>query len=50
MNRFTILSAALGFALLVAGAALVYRPLGFIVAGSMLLALAFATAKRKKTT
>jgi hypothetical protein len=49
MNRYTILSAVLGFALLVAGAALVYRPLGFIAAGALLLGLAFATARNKRT-
>jgi len=50
MNRFTVLSAVLGFALLVAGSALIYRPLGFIVAGSLLLGLALTTARRKRAS
>jgi LPXTG-motif cell wall-anchored protein len=49
MNRFTILSAVLGFSLLVWGAAKIYHPLGFIVAGALLLVLAFVTARKKKT-
>ena len=50
MNRFTALSAIFGFSLFVAGAAQIYRPLGFLTAGALLLGLAFATAKRKKTS
>jgi hypothetical protein len=49
MNRFTVLSAILGFALFAAGAALIYRPLGLLASGSMLLFLAFTTARRKKS-
>jgi hypothetical protein len=48
MNRFTILAFLLGFALIVAGAAWIYRPLGPLAAGSMLL-FAAATAARSKT-
>jgi hypothetical protein len=50
MNRFTALSAVLGSAGVVVGAEMIYRPLGFIAAGSLLLALAFASARRKKNT
>lgn len=50
MNRFTIISAVLGFILLVAGAALIYRPLGFLASGGLLLALAFSTARKKRTS
>jgi len=48
MNRFTALSALLGTVCLVTGAVLIYRPLGFLVLGSLLLSLAFATSKRTK--
>lgn len=48
MNRFTMLSAVLGSAFLVTGTALIYRPLGFLALGSLLLSLAVATARRKK--
>lgn len=50
MNRFTVLSAVLGFACVVAGAAFIYRPLGLITAGGFFLALAFSTAGKKRTS
>jgi hypothetical protein len=49
MNRFTIATFLLGFGLIVAGAAWIYRPLGPLAAGSMLL-FAAATAARGKTS
>lgn len=49
MNRFTIFAFLLGFGLIVAGAAWIYRPLGLLAAGSMLL-FAAATAARSKTS
>jgi hypothetical protein len=48
MNRFTILAAVLGSAAVVAGAELIYRPLGLLALGSLLLSLAFASAGRKR--
>ena len=48
MNRFTILTFLLGFILIVAGAAWIYRPLGPLAAGTMLM-FAAATAARTKT-
>jgi hypothetical protein len=46
MNRVTATAFLLGFALIVAGAAWVYRPFGPLVAGAMIL-FAAATAARK---
>ena len=46
MNRFTILSLLLG-AGLVAGAAWIYRPLGPISAGALLLLSAFMSMRKK---
>lgn len=48
MNRFTQLSALLGFCFIVVGASMIYEPLGFISAGGLLLGLSVVTAKRKK--
>jgi hypothetical protein len=45
-NRFAVGSLFLGAALTVTGFALIYHPLGFIVAGLFLLSAAFA--KRSK--
>jgi len=50
MNRFTVLSAVLGFVCIVASAVWIYRPLGPLAAGVMFMALAFATARRKRTS
>jgi len=50
MNRFTVLSAVLGFVCIVASAAWIYRPLGPLVAGAMFMGMAFATARRKRRT
>ena len=49
MNRFTLAAFVLGFALIVAGAAWIYRPLGPLAAGFMLLSAA-ATSARGKTS
>jgi hypothetical protein len=49
MNRFTLAAFFLGFALIVAGAAWIYHPLGPLAAGTMLL-FAAATAARGKTS
>jgi hypothetical protein len=46
MNRFTIASAVLGFALIVAGLTWVYRPLGPIAAGLLLLAAAHGSLRQ----
>ena len=46
MNRFTVLSAVLGVVLVTAGAACIYRPLGLLVCGSILIAAAFASARK----
>jgi hypothetical protein len=46
MNRITIAAFFLGFALIVTGAAWIYRPLGPLAAGTMFL-FAAATAARK---
>jgi hypothetical protein len=45
MNRFTILAFLVGFALIVTGAACIYRPLGFLAAGGMLLFAAATSAR-----
>jgi hypothetical protein len=50
MNRFTALSAVLGSAAVVAGAAMIYRPLGLLSLGGLLLSLAFASSGRKKNS
>jgi hypothetical protein len=47
MNRFTILAFLMGFGLIVVGAAWIYRPLGPLVAGSMLLCAAMTSARSK---
>jgi hypothetical protein len=47
MNRFTILSLLLGAGLIVAGAAWIYRPLGPISAGALLLLSAFMSMRKK---
>jgi hypothetical protein len=47
MNRFTILAFLLGFVLIVYGAASIYRPLGALAAGSMLLFAALTSARSK---
>lgn len=47
MNRFTILSAVLGVVLITAGAAWIYRPLGPLACGSILVAAAFASARKR---
>lgn len=47
MNRFTLISIALGASLVDAGAALVYHPLGFIVAGLFLLAAGILSRGKK---
>jgi hypothetical protein len=49
MNRFTILTFVLGFGLIVAGAAWIYRPLGPLAAGSMLLFAALTSARSKNS-
>ena len=46
MNRFTLLSALLGVVLVTAGAAWIYRPLGPLACGSLLLAAAFTSARK----
>lgn len=50
MNRFTVICGIFGTASLVAGATLIYRPLGFIVLGFILLGLTFASARRKRSS
>jgi hypothetical protein len=47
MNRFTIAAFLLGFGLIVAGAAWIYRPLGPLAAGGMLLLAAMTSACNK---
>jgi hypothetical protein len=47
MNRFTIFSLSLGAALIDAGVAWIYRPLGLIVAGAFLLAAGILSVKVK---
>jgi hypothetical protein len=48
VNRFTLLSLALGAALIDTGSALIYHPLGYIVAGAFLLTVGTISAKGKK--
>ncbi len=48
LNSFTMLSIVLGAALIDAGAALVYRPAGFIVGGAFLLTAGVLSVKGKK--
>lgn len=48
MNRFSIAAFLLGFAFIVAGAAWIYRPLGSLAAGSMLLIAAMTSARNQK--
>jgi preprotein translocase subunit SecD len=48
MNIFTGISAVAGLVLVSAGTAMVYRPLGFITAGALLLAAAFVSANRRR--
>jgi hypothetical protein len=47
VNRFTIAAFLLGFALIVAGAAWIYRPLGPLAAGAMFLFAAASSARAK---
>jgi hypothetical protein len=49
MNRFTMAAFLFGFGLIVAGATWIYRPLGPLAAGTMLL-FAAATSARGKTS
>jgi hypothetical protein len=48
MNRFTLLSIGIGAVLIVIGSALIYHPLGFIVAGGFLFAAGVLSIKGKK--
>lgn len=48
MNIFTSISAVAGVVLLSIGAAMIYRPLGLVAAGALLLAAAFVSANRKR--
>jgi hypothetical protein len=48
MNRFTIAAALLGFALIVAGAAWIYRPAGLLAGGLMLLLAAHGSMRMPK--
>jgi hypothetical protein len=50
MNAFTAIVFVLGSALVTAGAALIYRPAGLMVAGALFLGLAFASARSTKRT
>jgi hypothetical protein len=50
MNAFTAITSLIGTGLVVTGSAMVYRPLGFLTAGALLLGLAFASARSKKRT
>ena len=47
MNRFTILSLFLGAGLIIAGVAWIYRPLGAITAGTLLILAAFLSMRHK---
>lgn len=47
MNRFTILSLILGAGLIVAGAYWIYRPMGPISAGTLLILAAFQSMRHK---
>lgn len=47
MNRFTLASAVLGFVLLVAGAGWIYRPLGLICAGMLLITAAVLSMRKR---
>jgi hypothetical protein len=47
VNRVTSLAAMLGCAFLIWGAALVYRPLGYISTGALLLGAALIAARHK---
>lgn len=48
MNRVTVASLVLGAALIDAGAACIYHPLGLIVAGAFLFGAGVLAAKGKK--
>jgi hypothetical protein len=48
MNRFTLLSLTLGAVLVDVGAALIYHPLGFIVAGAFLFVTGVLSIKGGK--
>jgi len=48
MNRFTIGAALLGFALIVAGAAWIYRPAGLLAGGLLLLLAAHGSLRMPK--
>ena len=44
--RVVIVAFLVGFSLIITGAALIYHPLGFLVAGVGLMAMAFSASKR----
>ena len=48
MNRFTLISLALGAALVDAGAAWIYHPMGLIVAGAGMLLVGIRSTKGSK--
>jgi hypothetical protein len=48
MNRYPIAAALLGFALIVAGAAWIYRPAGLLVGGLLLLVAAHGSMRMPK--
>jgi hypothetical protein len=48
VNRVTVAAFLAGFALIVAGAASIYRPLGLLAAGGMLLFAAMTAARGAK--
>jgi preprotein translocase subunit SecD len=45
MNRFTIIAALMGFALIVAGATYIYRPAGLLTGGFLLLLAAHGSMR-----
>jgi hypothetical protein len=49
MNRFTIAAALLGFTLIIAGAAWIYRPAGILAAGLLLLLAAHGSMRIPKS-
>lgn len=48
LNRFTLASLCLGSALIVTGSALIFHPLGYIVAGLFLLYAGAVSIKGRK--
>jgi hypothetical protein len=48
MNRVKITVLLVGFSLVVAGSALIYHPLGYIVAGTGMILAAFARKKENE--